>query len=465
MQGSPPLLHCIASGRVSPFSQKVQLFRHAFAGVVVVAITHDSSSLSLSQIHSHSASIGNSSKKSGGSFFTIGEIKAPNINGEAMNLMKVRVPKNRVVSSLAFVPSGDGRSLYVLVQCVASNASLSLADSLVMNKTYTYLYMRMEEVAEKKDGLLGEDVVNREVVVSYKRFSRELELVMTENENSAQLPHAVSYPWSSSTWLPGWKQDTQGKGPSSSLSSPMVAASTPPGKPTALHVLQVSGVRTRVAYTVNVEALSQFPISCMLPIPGFGSKFIGVCHNSILELDLEKAEMESTSTMRSSNALVTRAWRCASEVPLMSFTVRDHLLLAGSATGTVLLWELRGDRSGGLPKAAAQIRDSVAPITGIYACDASTFFTCSLDGKFICWQDDSIDAYGSDPCLHSTGTSPTSHFPFGPTEIPIPELSEEKELFSSFFGQSRESWVSMAGERNIIAVLGEYGSLFLFIRS
>lgn len=466
MQGAQPLLHCIASAQVGPFPQKVEVFRHEFAGVVVVAITLDSNSLSLSQIPSIPNGMGNSHRATGGSFFTIGEIKAPNILGEEMKSIKVRVPKHRVVSNLTFVPSGDGKDLYVLVQCIESNDKIRLIGSEVVGKTYTYLYKRMEELKERTDGLLDEKVVDSEVVVRYKRFPDALDLGVRNNEPLTPFSCDISFPWSSVSWLPGFCSASHGTAPSTFLSPRIVAASTPPGRATALHVLQVAGIHTRLEYSIEVDALCQFPISSIVPIPGYGSTFIALCHNSVVEIDLKKVESTSTSPVQSSNALLTRAWRCASEVPLTSVTVRDHLLLSGSATGSVLLWDLRGEKQSGMaPKAAAQIQDSVSPISGIYACDASTFFTCSLDGKLICWQTDCLDSYDSESCLQYAGVSSTFSFPFTPTEIPIPVLSHEKTAPFSFLGQSREPWVSMAGEGNIVAVLGEYGSLYVFLRS
>lgn len=465
MQSATHLLHCIASAQVSAYPQKVHLLRHPSAGVVVIAITHDSNALSLSQVERGPALSTCAQKKKRTSFFTIAEIKVPNLCSEPMRVMKVRVPKNCVVSSLTLVPCGEGKDLYVLVQCVESSSGSVSAGSLFMNKTHSYLYKRVEEVVESKDGLLDEVILRKEVIVTYQRLPNELNLSVKSSECTDQHFGGVCFPWSSSTFLAGWEEDYKKNSQSASWTSPIVAASTPPGQATALHVLQVAGTRTRVVYSVEIEALSQFPISAMLPIPGFAPRFLGICHNCVVELDLGKVEGASMAAVCSSNTLLTRAWRCASEVPLVSIAVRDHLLLAGSATGTVLLWELRDAVGVGAPKAAAQVHDSVSPITGLYASDASTFFTCSLDGKFFCWQSDCLDAYGSEPYQHNGEEPPTCHFPFAPTEIPILAVSHGKEMCAAPWYQNQEGWVSMAGEGNILAVLGEHGSLYLFIRT
>lgn len=465
MQSSTHLLHCIANAQVSAYPQKVQLLRHPSAGVVVIAITHDSNALSLSQVARGPIPSACGQKKKKKSFFTIAEIKVPNLCSKPMRVMKVGVPKKCVVSSLTLIPCGEGKDLYVLVQCVEFSCGSVSAGSLLMNKTHTYLYKRVEEVVEDRDGLLDEEVVGREVIVFYQRLPTEVNLSAKCSECFDQFFDGASFPWSSSTFLAGWEEDYKKNSQSASWTSPMVAASTPPGQATSLHVLQVAGTRTRVVYSVEIEALSQFPVTSLLPIPGFAPRFLGICHNSVVEFDLGKAEGASTAAVRTSNALLTRAWRCASEVPLASLAVKDNLLLAGSATGTVLLWELRDAVGVGVPKAAAQIHDSIAPITGLYASDASTFFTCSLDGKFFCWQSNCLDAYGSEPYQHNGEEPPTCHFPFAPTEIPILVVSQGKEMCVAPWYQNREGWVSMAGEGNLLAVLGEYGSLYLFIRT
>lgn len=435
-------IQCIAQEELACYPKSVHVLHHPFANVLVVAVTHDNDALRFATRR----------KKS---FFTIAELPTPNPSGEPMRV--IRVPSPAAVTSLTLVRSLNGEDVFVIVQCTKSSGATRAVQ--------TYLYRRtVEEDEENEEASRGGDSSSagrpysaspsrRAATVVYQRLTRVLD--------------STTVPWSAAACLQGWERAQgmdNGERTTPTSHAHYIAAASITESSTALHLVSVTGPKARVHLTVELDALSRFPVRQIVPLPGaYPMRFLCVCHNSLVDVNLERHASPSPVTGQSadetivttSNAVLTRAWRCAPEVSLTCCAMRDCHIIAGTSSGSLLLWDFRDERV----TAATNIEGSTAPVTGIHATDASTFLSCSLDGTLLCWME-SPEAYGS----HQPATGGGDHVLYQPgiAAQRFPYVSHPVNGECSSL--SGEGWVGMAGDGNLVAIIGEFGTLQLFLR-
>lgn len=425
------MLQRAAAGEISPYPQSINVLLHPFAGVVVTAVTHDLVSFKI---------IGEERIPN---FFTIAELSTPNITGAPLRVLKVRAPGTEILS-LSLTRSTDGHDLFVIVQTADHQHSNKEGDSSV-NDIKTYLYKRIETPSSESSN----------VEVAYQRFPEPL-----------ALKECGSVPWTCSVSLNGWETISDSSSGNSNENSDqerdfllnMAAAScSANSQSTALHFFSISRMKGKKMLTVNVEALSNFKVTKMFRFPGCESRVFCVCHNAVVEVDFNAVQALQTSTdgevcRASTNAVVKRAWRTAPESPIISCGLKDRFLIAGTASGAVILWDLQDERV----KAIAELPCTTAPVTGLYITDASTFYSCSLDGTLLCWRE-SLDCFGSE--LLSSNEERYQRFPYSASTVEMVEGDS-----NHFTRVSGEGWVDMGGDGNWMAVAGEFGTLELFLR-
>eukprot|EP00796_Vickermania_ingenoplastis_P004025 gene4025-2879_t len=305
-----------------------------------------------------------------------------------LRVIRVWAPGHRA-TCLTMLRSATGEDLFLLVQCEHIDAD---GGSGVQH--LTYLYKRIE------DDTSGE--------VIYQRLPRAVE--------------TGNYWWSAATGLHGWEKVDS------------VGTSAPPSdwRPSALHLLTRTGTQVSLNITVEVDALAQMPITNMCHMPGCSLRFLCTAHNSLMEIDLEKVGAGASAgnaNVMSSNAVITRAWRCATEVSLTCATVKDHLIVCGTSFGSLMLWDLRDSGA-----AATCETGHSAPISGVHATDAGTIVSASIDGTLLCWLD------------------------VGEGNAPLwkPHVLQES---------AGEGMLDLSGDGNLFAAIGEYGTLKFFLRS
>lgn len=228
--------------------------------------------------------------------------------------------------------------------------------------------------------------------------------------------------WTASASLEGWDKIHREE------PTPCIVAATNSERSPALHVISIKRNELYVDASVELDALS-FPISDVIAIPGCSRRFLCVSHNSVVEVDAAALSGEETRH---------RCWQCSPVVSITAGAMRDNLLICGTSNGGVVLYDYRDPA---IPGSSCLTETSNAPITGLFAPDAATVVTCSLGGDLIVWSQEETNVRSS--------AIVGGHFPLTPTVVEEP---------------TGEGWVGMAGNGNLLAVVGEFGTLKVFLR-
>lgn len=411
-------------------------------------------------------------------YFTIAELDLP-ITAQSpdkrLRVQHVPVP-GVAVTSLALLRSADGSSVYVVVQSVARR--VAPGESPV---TTTHVYRRVvhgaASSASSSGGSSSDDTDNEED--ESKRGARGAGEVSSSppRVRYQRLPRPVEDDgrvWTAATainpvesGLPPRTTAANGAAPTARHPQHVVAASGSGWwrQTNALQVIQVDGTRGRLQHTIELPVLSQFECGAVLPLPGLASHVLVRCHHAVVEVDLHLpagVADPSAPVVFTSNEAVRRTWRWTPHDRITACCVKDHLLYAGTEEGVVLIWDTRQSSPDGEAPAPSRSAPTGVPITGIYAPYATDFVTCSLNGAVLAWRQGEQDGTGNQSmpdAFHfpeaAAAAAVAGGFPYSPSE-PVSAVPSSAGIVGA------EGCVGVAGDSNLLAVIGESGRLQLF---
>ncbi|RNF02855.1 hypothetical protein TraAM80_06139 [Trypanosoma rangeli] len=111
----------------------------------------------------------------------------------------------------------------------------------------------------------------------------------------------------------------------------VVACGGERGEANALKLLRLRGTRMAVQQTIELPALSTFPVLQLREIDGDAASVLALCHHAVLEVDTRLKQSDS----------VVRAWKWTPHDPLIALAVKDNSIVAGTEEGVLVLWDLR----------------------------------------------------------------------------------------------------------------------------
>lgn len=396
------MLHAIASANLRREPRNVRVMHHDLANVALIAISYE-------HLPPHSTEK---------NYVTVAELQLPYDSAQPLHVQHLEVP-GVGVSSFALTRSVDGEQALLLVQCLFKKecaAAKETAETYVFRRAsgYEAIYVRLP----------------RPVPTAGRIWTAAASLHSPEN---AVEPTATQH----------------------SMSVLAASGSGLLQQPNALQCVRVLGTKSEVPATVEIPALSAFEVGAVLPISGTGgAQAVLMCHHLLLQVDL-RATLSTTSTSptSSSNAVVRRTWRWSPHDQLTSCCLVDHLLVAGTEDGNLVLWDSRADDAD-TPAARTHCpTGSDSAITGLHAPNAACIVSCALNGDVWGWQvptDGPLPAVGA-PSFPYVRTAPVVVRPHHSTEERCAVVN------------SKGGCLGMSGDGNLVAVIREYGGLEVYV--
>jgi WD40 repeat protein len=493
------MLRRVAFTELPRDAQSVRVLHHISGGVVIAAVAYKPVITAASPQSKSSTQLCLSSATKSARhartplFFTVVEMPAPNERGLPLRVVHVRVPAPAtVVNSVTLLCSSDGKDMYVVVQ--AAEADEQHPNQQLPQSVITYVYRRQEVRAKDAaaeecddDDSNEEDVDSTSAAVAaaggvgcasdamrvrYQRLPRPVAGGDGALWTAARACSATATLLTASETA---RADTVDDG---------VAPVLPENQ---LQLWTLNGTRMVLTATWRIPALSGFPISQILTVPGTQDVALVRCGNTVAEVDLGAVRSACGRYPHTvaTNSFLTRAWRLSPHARLTACATKDALLYAGTEDGTVVLWDLRKpttsaaatalDKEGGLGGVAAlppcsTCQASRAPVTGLYAPYATGFISCDASGVVRDWRERSDTAEqnndddNANPSqLHNRSSSRS--------------MEDEEQLrgglrsaAAAFPYRARRSagglgeltgCVAMDGDDNFVAVVSEFGQLHL----
>ncbi|EPY26553.1 hypothetical protein STCU_06196 [Strigomonas culicis] len=417
------MLQCIASLTLPGFPQQTQVLRHALKGVAVAAV-------------SYAPTPAPSARPS----FTIVEVRLPYDPRASPQLTHVPLPGG-AVTALTLVRSSDGEDLYVLAQCQRAPD----ADEEGGGATATYLYKRTE--GEAPQDVFDDDAIETnaqrhayipygdDACVYYKRLPRPVE------DDGLR--------WS--CVAPVTTLETSVGGGAAAL----VVAAGGGGltdRPTSLQLLQVQGTRAAPLCTVELGSLAHFVVEGVLPLPGTSDCVLLRCHHCVVAVDLA-AVLRRAKAGDAAAAPLQQVWQWTPHDRLTAACVLDRYLFATTEDGAVVQWALDG------ALVASSRALAGAGLRGLHAAHLTELFTAAADGLYQ-WDYQDLRA---EMAAGVPGTSALADYPAATVRAATttnPFAYVPQRLSEAALG---EELLAMGGDGGVVAVVGEYGTLQLFV--
>ncbi|KPA78171.1 hypothetical protein ABB37_06343 [Leptomonas pyrrhocoris] len=477
------MLRRVAFADLPRAPRSVRVLHHTSGGVVIAAVAYDPTPTLTPTSPSPPP-------PPGPLFFSVVEMPAPNERGLPLRVVHVRVPQpSTAVNSLTLLRSADGEDVYLVVQAVEAVPTPPQTQFGVSPKSVTtYVYRRQVVKVEAagadadRDGdaegewsqaengnVEGADLVSSPVSAGAAGSGQGNGTAHTAGVRIRyqRLPRTVADAdgplWTAATAFsaaetPIFGASAQAAAPAAGTGSvALVTASAAVAASSSANQLQLwclTGTRLALAATYQIPALSGFPISQILTVPGTQDAVLLRCHNSVVEVDVAalRSGCAHYPHIVTTNALLTRAWRLSPHDRLTSCDTKDALLYAGTEAGDVVAWDLRTPTSSAANAQPLTSRSIGVPITGLYAPYATGFITCDASGGVRDWVERGDMAEEDMHEGTNDGAAASSQFPYC-SRVPVESPN------------GLEGCVAMEGHDNFAAVVTEGGRLSLYFCS